>query len=300
MQVDNELEQLRQEAIKDGLSFGVTRLREQYRMKPKEGVKPVRWVKNQYGRGKNPHYFVADCQPLKERAAKAQTDAQRLGRLIAGLKARLRSSVNKESVRVRQWLTSNACSVVYLDTETTGLANNDQIIELAIMDSLGATLFNHRFKPTVAITPNAMAVHNITEADLVNCPSWPEYQEQISQILAGKVVVIFNESFDIRLLQQTAAAFGCPVDWIAALSTQCAMMTAVRAFGATNRHGTISLANAASEVGLSWHGQAHNALVDCDMTRRLILAISQHCEPVLSALDDAEVKRVSSLLTSTK
>lgn len=283
----SELELLREQAIKDGLSFGVTRLREQYRMKPKEGAAPVRWVKNQYGRGKNPHYLVADCQPLKERTAKPQTDAQQLGRLVASLKAKLRSSVNKESVRVRQWLADNAGKVVYLDTETTGLANNDQIIELAIIDNLGATLFNQRFKPSVAIHPEAMAVHNITEADLAGCPRWPQYQEQISQILTGKVAVIFNQAFDIRMLQQTAAAFDCPVDWIAALPTQCAMMTAVRAYGATNRHGTISLANAAGEAGLSWHGQAHNALADCDMTRRLMLAISQHCEPVLNDLAKA-------------
>jgi DNA polymerase III epsilon subunit-like protein len=210
---------------------------------------------------------------------------------VASLKAKLRSSVNKESVRVRQWLADNAGKVVYLDTETTGLANNDQIIELAIIDNLGATLFNQRFKPSVAIHPEAMAVHNITEADLAGCPRWPQYQEQISQILTGKVAVIFNQGFDIRMLQQTAAAFNCPVDWIAALPTQCAMMTAVRAYGATNRHGTISLANAAGEAGLSWHGQAHNALADCDMTRRLMMAIAKHCEPVLNDLEKAEKQR---------
>ena len=37
-------------------------------------------------------------------------------------------------------------------------------------------------------------------------------------------------------------------------------------YGATNRYGTISLASAASQAGLTWEGLAHSAIADARMT----------------------------------
>lgn len=287
------IDELRQQAIEQGLSYGVTRLREQYHMKPKPDAEPVRWLKSPYSRQKNPVYLVADCVPIKVRHTAASSEAQKLGRQIAGLKAKLRSKAYAHSQRVNAWLSEKWADLVVLDTETTGLESADQIIELAIINMAGETLFNQRFKPTVKIHPQAEAVHGISENELANCPSWPAYQKQITEILADKTAIIFNREFDLRMMKQTANAFNGDTAWLAFfdVNAYCAMKTAVAAFGASNRHGTISLAIAADEAGLSWQGQAHNALADCDMTRRLILAIADRHKPVLDQLKKAEEQK---------
>ncbi len=74
----------------------------------------------------------------------------------------------------------------------------------------------------------------------------------------GDRPVIVNARFDIRILKQTAAAHSDPADWLEELTVYCAMELAAGYYGATNRYGTISLACAASQAGLTWEGQAHS------------------------------------------
>lgn len=47
-------------------------------------------------------------------------------------------------------------------------------------------------------------------------------------------------------------------------------------YGATNRYGTISLACAASQAGLTWEGQAHSAIADALMAAGVVNAIAAY------------------------
>lgn len=165
-------------------------------------------------------------------------------------------------------------SLVFLDTETTGLDTDAQIIEIAIIDGTGDVLVDLRLKPSVAIDEQAQAVHGISIEDVNDYPQWPEVESTIQNALIGKKVVIYNADFDIRLLRQTAAAFGSDTAWIDNLITDCAMAGAVRRYGATNLYGTISLANAVSRSGCGWHGKAHSALGDALTTLALVRKIA--------------------------
>lgn len=158
---------------------------------------------------------------------------------------------------------------VVLDTETTGLEDYDQIVEIAIVDSNGQTLIDARLKPTVEIHPKAQAVHGISKDDLVNSPDWLEAEPFIKKALIGKKVVIFNADFDTKLLKQTATAFECDTTWIDELDTHCAMYQAASIYGATNKYGTIGLANAVIKAGVKWEGEAHSALGDALTTLAL-------------------------------
>ncbi|MCV5373279.1 3'-5' exonuclease, partial [Escherichia coli] len=84
-------------------------------------------------------------------------------------------------------------------------------------------------------------------------------------------VIIFNARFDIRILKQTAAAHSDPADWLEEMTVYCAMELAAGYYGATNRYGTISLASAASQAGLTWEEQAHSA-ADARMTAGVVNA----------------------------
>ncbi len=223
--------------------FSKGRLRDEFRMKPKPGVEPVSFYKNGYG-GQFGVYRIADCQPMRRRGCSPASQKQIRAQSILSVKARMRSNLAKASVMAQRWV---ALEPLVLDTETTGLGERDQVIELAVTDIRGAVLLCTRLRPTVEIDPQAMGVHGITETELSNEPTWTQVAPALARLLSGRHLVIFNSSFDSRMLRQTASAFGDQLSWWQEQNCLCAMKLAADAFGSTNRHGTISLADATCE-----------------------------------------------------
>ena len=94
-----------------------------------------------------------------------------------------------------------------LDTETTGIEEYDQVIELAILDDSGSTLYHSLFRPDVEVNPFARKVNNISDADLAAAPRFVDEWPKIRSILAGKPVLGHNiAEFDVRLIRQTLEA----------------------------------------------------------------------------------------------
>jgi DNA polymerase-3 subunit epsilon len=158
---------------------------------------------------------------------------------------------------------------VFLDTETTGLNDNAELIEIAITDASGHVLFESFCKPTVAVEAGAQSIHNIGMSQLVNAPEWPQIADKVREVLEGKTVVIFNADFDTRILYQTQKAHGLCSDWLKELRLECAMMQAANKYGATNKYGTISLINAVKAAGIEFIGEAHRAAGDAATTAAL-------------------------------
>ncbi|MEQ1965604.1 3'-5' exonuclease [Xenorhabdus nematophila] len=283
---DEELELARADAIKDDRCFSKGRLRDEFRMKPKPGVEPVSFYKNGYGRQFGV-FRIADCEPMKSRACSPASEKQIRAQLILSIKARMRSNLAKASVVAETWVNLEP---VILDTETTGLGERDQVIELAVTDIWGDVLLNTRLRPTVKISPHAMDVHGISEADLTNEPMWPQIAPALAQLLSGRHVVIFNSSFDSRLLRQTAGAFGDHMPWWEEKNLLCAMTLASDAFGSTNRHGTISLADATYQAGVVWKGRAHSAATDAIATADLVTEIAKVQRNLVVQLQELQSK----------
>ncbi|MCZ2802849.1 3'-5' exonuclease [Vibrio alginolyticus] len=264
-----ELEAARAEALEKDQCFSKGRLRDEFRMKPKPDAEPVTFYKNGYG-GKFGVYKISDCVPMKARSTKPPSEKQKRARAILAVKAKLNSKEAKTSSRAVRWLDENP---LFLDTETTGLDDQAQIIELAISDAQGTILLETKLRPSVSIDPEAEDVHGLTIEFLANAPTWPEVSDQVRKILCGRALVIFNADFDTRMFRQTAAAYGESVEWVSELKTHCAMYLAADAFGPTNRHGSISLANAVDFAGVTWRGAAHGAVADTLATVDLVQAI---------------------------
>jgi DNA polymerase-3 subunit epsilon len=95
--------------------------------------------------------------------------------------------------------------ILIFDVETTGTDKvRDQVIELCVQRGLddGAPSQTWRFRPQVAISPGAQAVHGIGLADLVDCPSFGACADEIAAVFAGADVVVgYNLAFDIDMLQ---------------------------------------------------------------------------------------------------
>ena len=97
---------------------------------------------------------------------------------------------------------------VILDTETTGLDYDDQIIEIGIIDAMtGGVLFHSLVKPfNCAISPEAQAIHGISEEMLAGAPGWLDIHDQVMSILTTRKVIGYNVDFDLDKMRSSWAA----------------------------------------------------------------------------------------------
>lgn len=280
------LDEKRAAAIKADRCYSKARLRDEFRMKPKADAKPVKEYKNDYGQ-----YFgvyrIADCVPLREHTQREPTAKQLHARKILSLKSKLRGNEALAGKAAHQWL-SDHCAV--LDVETTGLGECAQIIEIALVDSMGQVLFSSRVKPTVPIEPGALAIHGISLDALADAPTWPHVLPEIRDIVANRPIVIFNEDFDSRMIIQTCRAFEIDPGWWGIVTVHCAMALAADAYGPTNRYGSISLNDAVAAAGVQWEGSAHSAVADCLATIGVVVAIANNYRQLADELSALEGK----------
>lgn len=94
----------------------------------------------------------------------------------------------------------------YLDTETTGLGPDAEIVEIALVDFEGASLFESLVRPKKPIPPDATALHGITTAMVAGAPDWRNVWQDLEPILAGltearRPVAIYNAEFDLRMMR---------------------------------------------------------------------------------------------------
>ena len=126
---------------------------------------------------------------------------------------------------------------IILDTETTGLRADAEIIEVSIIEvSTSNPLLDTLVKPKGRIPPDSSRIHGITPADVADAPVWPEIHHQVGQILRdASRVVIYNAEFDIRLLRQTRDQYNLPPVGPPRQRYQCAMEHFARFVGQWDR-----------------------------------------------------------------
>ncbi len=124
---------------------------------------------------------------------------------------------------------------VILDSETTGLTDEDEIVQIAVIDPAGKALLNTYVKPLRAGRllekrggVSASDINGITPDMLTNAPIWPDVYAQLATILTGKRVVIYNAAFDEGMIQANCRRHGIVP---AAFETECAMLEYARWYG---------------------------------------------------------------------
>lgn len=118
-------------------------------------------------------------------------------------------TAHQEHVReiARQIISSKP---LYLDTETTGVAKSDEIIEVSIIDHNGTELFSKLIKPTQPIPREAEKIHGISNLNVANAQAWPILWPQIRAILYGRTIAAYNASFDLRMMMQSHQRYRLP------------------------------------------------------------------------------------------
>jgi DNA polymerase III epsilon subunit-like protein len=192
------------------------------------------------------------------------------------------------SMIIHKWLKSD---YVIIDTETTGLTENAEIIEIAIINMRGEVLLDTLVKPTQPIPPEVTEINHITNEMVANAPAWRDIFPEVLAIISMHKWLAWNSDFDARMLDQTCRCTGIYTNkktYFAALVTSRIHTSHIDAKAVYDQwYGEFdekrkafkrqSLTTAAARHGVSMEG-AHRALADCKM----VLAVLQKvCAPAL-------------------
>lgn len=176
-----------------------------------------------------------------------------------------------------EWATGivNRRDVLYLDTETTGLDSQAEIVEIAVINGAGVTVLDRLVRPSRRIPPEVTAIHGINDDMVAGAPTWPVIFAEFARLLQQYAsIVVYNAPFDRRIINQVNQRHGLP---LLEMEWHCAMQQF--AVYAGRRH---SLARAARSVGVPL-APNHRALADTQVCRDLVhaMAASQPCDQPL-------------------
>ena len=114
-------------------------------------------------------------------------------------------SSRSEAIKIAQEKLAN--KPLFLDTETTGLDNFSEIVEICIVEHDGEILYETLVKPTRQIPFDAVRIHGISDPMVQNAPYWIQVWKDVKPILNGRHVGIYNADFDLRMIRQSNAKF---------------------------------------------------------------------------------------------
>lgn len=185
------------------------------------------------------------------------------------------SQINKEkhchkcqyAIKCEEFLNSD--HYIILDTETTGLGWNDEIIELGILDMKGNVLYESMFKPNQEIPREATSIHGIKDDMVKDCPNFASEWEKIWGIIKDKTLLIYNADFDTGMLYRTLEQHGIVLEDDFRFNSFC-IMKFYQNYQQDRRW--TSLSNACWEMDVKIK-QDHRAVGDCRMVLELIKAI---------------------------
>lgn len=173
-----------------------------------------------------------------------------------------------DSTRTPEW--------VVIDTETTGLTNDDRIVEIAAL-AINPETMEPVEQFVTLLHPErdtgASSVHGISAEMVEDSPRFAEIAEKFARFLNGRVLVAHNLKFDVGFLEREFHRAG--VD-----------LNLGRGFCTWSQGTHTSLAKACEERGIPLEG-AHRAEADARATWKLFSSLAERLtaevEPVSAA-----------------
>jgi DNA polymerase III epsilon subunit-like protein len=165
---------------------------------------------------------------------------------------------------------------MFLDTETTGLGPDAEIISIAILDSTYSRELWTLLRPRdLTAVQETFWIHRIPTESLQDRPTFPDIWPILNNTLHHRRWVAYNIDFDARIIEQNAMMCSCPPLIPAGLHD--AMLLYSQFAGkwnkATQSWQRIKLTQAAEEMGIQYEN-AHDALTDALIMLTLIERIA--------------------------
>ncbi len=178
-----------------------------------------------------------------------------------------RSLVERVGEATDSWGTPDV-DLVAIDTETTGLAWHDRIVELGAVRFRGGRVVDRwrtLVNPERPIPARVVEIHGITDAHVEGAPLAAEALEEFRRFCEGAVLLAHNAAFDRDVLAAEWARANAPPP---AEPMYCTWRFAKHCIEGAPRYGLAALA-AHLELPAE---SPHRALADADLTRQLFLA----------------------------
>lgn len=171
----------------------------------------------------------------------------------------------------------NRSDVLILDTETSGLDENAEALEVGIIDTKGTEVLHSFVLPEFSISRASTEVHGLDRRllKLYGAQPWPYVHDEICGLLSeASAVVIYNAEYDIRVLRQTAGIHGLTIsgfDYHCAMLAYASYRNEIHPRFNNPRWHKLSAAARHEKVAVK---QEHEALSDCHMVLALMRAVS--------------------------
>lgn len=169
----------------------------------------------------------------------------------------------------------NQKQYVVLDVETTGLDEDAEIVEIAIVDLDETVLFHSLIRPERTIPDEAVAIHGITNEMVTEAPTWDQIWPQVNREFISRTVLIYNDDFDKRMIYNACRRYKLSVGRIQSECVMKAYAQYSRSYNSYHRDYTwIGLEEAVSDEKVATY-VGHRAEGDCLLTVRLISKIAE-------------------------
>ncbi len=194
---------------------------------------------------------------------------------------------------------------LFLDIETTGLTDRDEICEIAVVDLAGQVLINSLVKPARKADWRAAAeIHGIDREMVQDSPTFRDLLPELDKILRDRTVLVYNAAFDEAKLWASADANGLqerdfapwwfplqemiqeqpPAYKFAGSSWHCAMELYAMFHGDWNEYhhsySWVRLATAAQQCGIQPQSDLHRAHADAELTRQIVRYMAEQTKNV--------------------
>ena len=153
-----------------------------------------------------------------------------------------------------------------LDFETTGL-NNPRATQVALLqlnsDLEVVNQFESTINPRVSVEPHILEMTHLTQSQLDRSPTFDAIWQEITPIIANRILVAHNASFDVKVLVNELKHLDHNIDLIESL---CTFRFARKLIPEIENH---KLATLTQYFGID-HEKAHSALSDTFATYELL------------------------------
>jgi len=180
---------------------------------------------------------------------------------------------------------------IILDTETTGLdpSQGDRIVEIGCLELVNrlpsGETFHVYINPERAMSPEAEAVHGISDAFLADKPKFADIVEGFLEFIGSDPLVIHNAAFDMKFLNAELDHMGrAPLEANPVIDT---LAMARKKF--PGAQANLNALCRRFEIDNS-HRDLHGALVDADLLTEVYIELLGGRQPDLS-LDDARAEQ---------
>jgi DNA polymerase III subunit epsilon len=127
---------------------------------------------------------------------------------------------------------------VVLDSETTGLGNPIDFVEIGVVSSRGESLFASLIEPSCHVDPRASRVHGHTAESLAGQRRFFEVYPDLLDVLWEKRVVVYNASYDRRVWDAAVRGLGARAALAGELAPwECAMRAFAAYVGERSKRG---------------------------------------------------------------